>query len=404
MSKAAAPALRYRPSAAPEKGRREKLFVFAFFGVCLLCFAAATPLFAAEKGGWKRTGKLPRQGTVVIRSGLAWMNETAPAFQAVSRALEKELTARGLSVVPYAKPSVPEPMPETPLQQAERARTPSPPEKSTAAPAAAPAVSGDAASEKTEVLAKERKLPKLTLRSYSTPDSDANLPQSVKDVRPPDVSRALYARSQELGMPVVQDFSVPGRIPAEISEDASYADYALVVRFAAIRSWSGAGSVPAFSGTLVAAAGSSALGYGPPASPSASAPNTYGTPGGFVRGYEGAAPNDFWGRDRDFFQRDYQFKHGEPPQYAKPPQDFTPGAGRSSVPEVSGRITPQVSEWAILFLECYDLAPARRGGSPVSVWSASARKALSGGSFAENAAALAQAALAMETRPAAKTP
>lgn len=396
------------PACIPARAARAVLLALC----CGLAAACAIPAFAAnaQSADISRTGAFPKRGTIVIRSGLSWMNETAPAFQAVARELQRELASLGLTVAPYAKPSKLEAMPETPLPP-NTANPSKAGEKMPPAPlkgAAALSPSDEIAREKTESLAKDGKLPQLKLRSYGTPRRDADLPQSVKNVRPPDVSRAMYARSQEQGLPVVHTFAVPGRIPEELESDAAYADYALVVRFASVRSW---GAAPErfmnpsgpLAGTLVAAAGitgSGALGYGPPASPSSSAPpSTYGTPGGYVRGYEGSAPTDFWGRDRDFFQRDYQFKHGAPPQYATPPKGLStpPRRGGPASPDFStfGEIrTPSISEWILLHMDCYDLAPVRNGQKPTLIWSGSARKPAQGEPLANDAASLARAVFA----------
>jgi hypothetical protein len=194
---------------------------------------AATP--SGQTSEVHRNGSLPRQGKIVIHSGLAWMNKTAPAFQTMARGLEKELASLGLTVVPYAKPSKLEEMPKTPLPS--NVNSPAPGTTPKKPVSQGQGTNGEAAQKKADALGKEGKLPKLKLRSYNTPGRDADLPQSVKDLRPPDVSKALFAKSQELGRPVVQNFVIPGRIPAELESDASYADYALVVRFASVRSW-----------------------------------------------------------------------------------------------------------------------------------------------------------------------
>ena len=373
-----------------------------------------SPASAASAADVCRTGSLPRQGKIIIRSGLAWMSETAPAFQTMARGVEKELSSLGLTVVPYAKPSKLDKMPETPLQPS-GARSAQPDLSKPVSPKSS-GVSGETAQKKVDALSKDGKLPKLKLRSYSTPMQDADLPQSVKNVRPPDVSRAMYAKSQELGRPVVQNFAIPGRVPAELESDAEYADYALVVRFASVRSWGALlrrtvpeqyASFMGAPGYLVAAA---PLGYGPPASPSSSAPpNTYGTPGGFIRGYEGSAPNDFWGRDRDYFQRDYMLKHGEKPQYATPPKGLSPNrtdvSGMPGAPDdarFGGRHTLNIDEWILIFIECYDLAPARNGQKPALIWNVSARKPVQGESFAKGVETLARAALSVNAAPTKK--
>ncbi|MDL2209193.1 hypothetical protein LJC26_00090 [Desulfovibrio sp. OttesenSCG-928-O18] len=324
-----------------------------------------------------QAGALPKSGRVVIRSGLAWLDESAPAFQRLAADFSRELTARGLTMVAVA-PSALEAMPKTPLPTSPKTQAPPLPSR----PQAKGNASGDLEAEgKALELGRSGKLPKLTLRGYATPSKDADLPQSVKSVAPPDVTKALYARSQEVGHPVVNSFAIPGRMPKELAADAEIADYAVIIRFASVRAWAAAPDGSHFGppGVLVAASsirGSGSLGFGPPASPSASGQSTYGTPGGYVRGYEGASPNDFWHRDNDFYQRDYMFKHGPQPNYATPPsglspsRDVPPGAaplpGRGHGPSIAG--------WQLLLLDAYDLAPMRTGKKPKHIWQASVRR------------------------------
>ena len=349
--------------------------------LCLAGMAAFAVLFlpvlapaAQEDTHVERSGELPRQGRAIIRSGMAWLDESSPVFHRVSEALAKELTARGLTIVPV-RPSALEPMPKTPLPNKQAAQD----VPARRAPKPEQGASEGVASQKAADLGKTGQLPKLKLRTYGTPDKDADLPESVRNITAPDVTRALYARSQQTGKPVVHSFSVPGRVPKELTDDAKIADYAFIVRLAAVQAWAEAPNpFPFGPGVLVAASsigGTGALGYGPPAQPGQS---TYGTPGGYVRGYEGSAPNDFWGRDRDFFQRDYMFKHGPQPNYATPPSGLSnsrtgtpqPGFG---VGPLRGREHVSNIGWHLLILDCFDLAPARDGKRPVRVWQAAIR-------------------------------
>jgi hypothetical protein len=74
---------------------------------------------------------------------------------------------------------------------------------------------------------------------------------------------------------------------------------------------------------------------------------------------KGAHPTISGGRDRDYFQRDYMLKHGEQPQYATPPKDFSPnrysGPGSYTEPggvsEFGGHHTVNIDEWVLIFIE-----------------------------------------------------
>ncbi len=344
-------------------------------GIVLLAFllAPAAALAAKNETQVQQTGELPRTGRVVIRSGMAWLDETSVVYQRVSAALAKELTARGLTVV-SVKASALEPMPKTPLPNRQPAR-----DRKPRTPKGGPAE--EEAAQKASELGKTGKLPKLALRGYSMPESDADLPDSVRSITSPDVTRALYARSQQQGKPQVGSFAIPGRLPRELADDAAIAGYAIIIRFAAVQAWAEApGPFPYGPGVLVAASsigGTGALGFGTPAQP-APPGNTYGTPGGYARGYEGSAPNDFWHRDSDFYQRDYQFKYGPQPNYATPPSGLSGGgSGRArrgfGVAPLPGRGQVSSIGWNFLLLDCFDLAPVRSGKNPVRIWQASLR-------------------------------
>lgn len=367
--------------------------IAALCALCILFPASGLAQAAKDDTHIEQSGELPGQGRVVLRSGLAWLDETSHAFQNLSSAFAKELTQRGLTIV-SVRPSALEPLPKTPI-----------PNKQTVGAVARPqpvdqaggAAEGEAAQKASE-LGKTGSLPKLTLRRYAAPDKDADLSESVRAITAPDVTRALYARSQQAGKPVVQTFSVPGRLPREIETDASIADYVIIIRFAAVQAWAAAPDSPPFGplealafgslkgspfgpGILVAASsigGTGRLGFGAPAQPAPSAPNSYGTPGGYVRGYEGSAPNDFWHRDNDFYQRDYMFKHGPQPNYATPPTGLSsssPGAQQRGfgVGNLPGRSHVSNIGWHFLVMDGFDLAPVREGKKPVRVWHAAIR-------------------------------
>lgn len=347
-------------------------------GIVVLLFC--TPCAAADRDLVWVSGPLPPKGSIVIRSGLAWLDESSAAFNRVRTVLEKELKSMGFTIVPVS-PSKREPMPETKLPPKERAVAP-------ARQAGGKAAPEDAAALKAEELGKSGKLPQLKLRGYTVPAKDADLPPNVTAITPPDVTRALFARSQQMGRPEVRSFSIPGRMPEELAADAARADYAVLVKFAMVRVMAAApdtnqifpGGLP---GVAVAAVGGGVqgvgrLGFGAPSSPSSSGQSTYGTPGGYVRGYENpSGSGDFWHRDYDFYQRDYQLKHGPEPQYATPPKGFTPYRGLSPAPSPppAGTRASLVSAqgWHLLLLDCFSLAPMRLGKEAEHVWRAASR-------------------------------
>ena len=321
------------------------------------------------------SGKLPRQGRVVLRSGMAWLDETTPTFYRLSSALAKELQDRGLTVV-SVKASELDPMPKTPLPNKQSAR------KGPRKVAAQSGPTEEAAASKASELGKSGQLPKLALRTYATPDSDADLSESVRSITAPDVTRALYARSQQQGRPIVHAFAIPGRMPKELPHDATIADYAIIIRFAAVQTWAAAPNPHPFGpGVMVAATsigGTGALGFGTPAQPAPPGHSTYGTPGGYARGYEGWGRNDFWHRDSDFNQRDYQFKHGPQPQYATPPSGLSGSRSgqqqrQFGVGPLHGREHVATVGWHLILLEGYDLEQIRNGKPPARIWQASVR-------------------------------
>ncbi|MDR3073198.1 MAG: hypothetical protein LBV01_00560, partial [Deltaproteobacteria bacterium] len=275
---------------------RSGLAVLSCAAALLALFPEPAPAARKVPAAAFASGALPRSGRVVLRSGLEWLDEAAPVFQKFAADFGRELTARGLSLV-AVKPSALSAMPETPMprRNSEAGGVDAP--KARPNPARVSGVNDAEAALKASELGHAGRLPKLALRGYSAPSQDADLPETVKAVSSPDVTRALFALSQQRGNPAVNSFAIPGRLPAEIKGDAGIADYAVIVRFASVRLWAGREDkpFPGPPGVLVAAlgvGGSGSLGFGPPASPSARGNGAYGTQGGYMRGYEGSAPND----------------------------------------------------------------------------------------------------------------
>lgn len=358
-------------------------------GVC-----GALPAHAGERAVQTRGfGELPVRGRVVIRTGLAWLGEKAPVFASIASRLEQHLARRGLLVTPVGPSTLAPPPPMPKASSTAREDTAASSQKNrTSLRGGNTAPAEPAMQEKAAELARSGKLPQVSLRGYAAPKKDAELPASVRAVKPPDVQRRLEALSQMRGAPVSATAAIPLRMPPELADDAAKAEYAILIRFAEANLRADLAPLPLsgravarntspLSGVLVAASsigGVGALGIPPPASPSATRRDGYGTPGGFRRGYEGAAPNDFWHRDHDFFQRDYQFKHGDPPAYATPPENFatpgTPGraSGRGAPPAPGVTPLPGLTQH-ILIMECFDIIPMRSGKKPVPVWFSEAR-------------------------------
>ena len=358
------------------------------FWVGLFSFLFSSPVAANQNLCWV-SGPLPPKGTIVIRSGLAWLDESSSVFRVLHATLEKEITHLGFTVIPVA-PSTLDPLPETPLPAKKHSvsSVPSTKEKTEQESLAA---------QKAKELGSGGKLPQLKLRSYTVPQKDADMPPAVMAITPPDVTRALFAKSQQMGQPEMRTFSIPGRMPKELTTDAAKADYVLLAKFAVIRPMTGAEKaapplLDGLSGVSVAAVGVQGvgrLGIGLPAAPSSTRTNRYGTPGGYARGYENpSGSGDFWHRDNDFYQRDYQFKYGPQPQYATPPKDFVPYRGLSPVPSLPHAQTEvylaTVPTWHLLLLDCFALAPTRHGKEPEILWRAASR-ALAEDSSLENA-------------------
>jgi hypothetical protein len=232
-------------------------------------------------------------------------------------------------------------------------------------------------------LARSGRLPQTTLRGYGTLADDAELPAGVMDIAPPDVDRYLFALSQQRERPLLRGGAIPRRVPGELADtDPAIADYALLVRFARFRP-PARGVIPggpgAPSGGGVAAGrvgGVGALGFGAPSGGSfAGRGGGYGSPGGFLRGYEGNAPDrDFWNRDADFRRRDYTLLHGPQPVAGSPPRGLSgpvdgAGAQGGNAPAHPASFAPPAAGYLVLELELYDLAPVRSGGKPALVWS-----------------------------------
>ena len=373
------------------------VLLFSLLPVLSACAAKETPIHIESSGG------LPSSGRVVIRSGLAWMNEDSALFRSMRASLVPLLQQRGLTVV-EAPPSALSPMPgprdpgAVPTA-AELGASPRP------AGHAGDQVAADAAARQTP--GKPLKLP-----AYTIPSDDAKLPPSVLAVVPVDPMEILFARSQVDGMPLLRRGGrIPGRIPAEVlTVDPGLAEYTLVVRATMVRPQA---TVRMFGpgGGSGGIGGVSTLGYGAPAPSAPPAPAYGGSPVDYAKGYEGAAPNDTWGRQNDMLARDYMTKYGPQPQYATPPN--VPGAaggpggvgsvggsglaggvvpGVAGVPGAGGpamngdpiflnAVPGGVTGFAVE-MECYDLGKVAATGKPVPIWSGVAQRRADQAGFA----------------------
>ncbi|MDL2267634.1 hypothetical protein LJC46_06570 [Desulfovibrio sp. OttesenSCG-928-G15] len=299
------------------------------FGFCLISACAAkTPETAPLV---VHAGALPVSGTVVIRSGLSQTSETSQLFAGLQRALASALATKGLKVVNA---------PASSLSMAgltgNRYTAPDGPARQ----AVQQPRSGNAGQ-------KNAQPQKLRLARYTIPTNDADLPESVMRVTPPDSQALLFARSQQSGRPtLVRAGAIPGVIPNEtLATDPKLAEYTLICRFAeASTDGLAALSKPADlvtasgnkarslhsdnSGTILVAAelirGVSRMGYGA-ASRAAPPRPTYGSsPYDYRRGYVGNSPypGDPWHRDADFKARNYMLRHGPAPEDASPPAQY----------------------------------------------------------------------------------
>ncbi len=240
-----------RPEKRPET-RACGLFAAVLFFLVLrgaLCAAAPLP---EDPQLLRVTGTLPAQGRVVIRSGLAWMDEDSPRFALLARELGQGLAARGLSVAD-APLSVLEPLPKgsTELRDAPV------PEIGRRGRRQRPMSMQEAVARMQAMqLAREGKLPQTRFAAATdvlagvpvagnrtaAPIAPAPAPkrQNVQpngSVAQPVLAGAELARfalSQEQGVPELRgQVSIPARVPLELRiTDPAIADYALVARFA----------------------------------------------------------------------------------------------------------------------------------------------------------------------------
>lgn len=364
--------------------------------------AAATPTHKEQ------SGSLPKTGSIALRSGLEWMNESSQLFIELRQVVEPLLTARGLSVA-----EVPE---------------------STLAPLPA-GLDGQGAA----ATGKKQTAKGITLKSYSEAtgvNTGKRAAAKTQEVVPPIL---FFAQTQLEGAPVMlRGGRIPGHVPPEVkSHDTENLDYIIICRMTAVSPGyisqseppaSGAdGATPAlafeppvFTGNpndFVTAAGPiqgvGTLGYGS-SMPAVPPRSSYGnTPGDYARGYEGNSPvpGDPWHREADMRARDYQLKNSPPAQVATPPAEtgrvvgppdtaptpslpkpplpgdtdmpaVSPGPAPSRPPQSPSTSTkkssggtktlfkgkrPAIAGYA-LEMECYDLKPAKAGKQPKIVW------------------------------------
>ena len=375
----------------------------SLFSITALQVWAAAPPTHKEQ-----SGSLPKSGSIALRSGLEWMNESSDLFQQLKTVVEPLLTAKGLSIM-----EIPD---------------------STLAPL--PAGIGERGGA-AKSAGKQQSAKAIKLQSYSEAggtSSGSSASGASQGLIPPVL---FFAQTQLDGAPIMlRGGRIPGRLPLEVkSHDAANIDYVIICRMTAVSPGyiSEVETAPHiavavnddlsenanFNGNpddFVTSAGTvqgvGTLGYGSstPASPPRS---SYGsTPGDFNRGYEGNSPvpGDPWNREADLRARDYQLKNSPPAQVASPPADTgrvaappepaptpslpkPPLPGDTDMPAVSPGPAPSrpaqdpssakktlgtsgtffkgkkpaIAGYA-LELECYDLKPAKAGKEPKVIW------------------------------------
>ncbi|MDL2272599.1 hypothetical protein LJC23_06165 [Desulfovibrio sp. OttesenSCG-928-I05] len=350
-------------------------------------------------------GEQPEAGRVVLRSGLAWLDESSPVYQPLWAELRRVCEEKDWRVVPVP-PSRMKPLPDNPVPGGSGGVRVPDASVYTAAESGLrqprqfradgrPEAGEDLRTQaKAAELARAGKLPATRLQGYASPANDAELPPSVMAVTPPDIATYLFALSQLRGRPLLRGVpSIPLHIPQELTtDDPARADYAILVRFAVIaqpvrgsgRTLNGGRSSGGSAGTLIRGVGS--LGFGASGSTGLYGGNTRGSGSmsGYMRGYDGNAPgSDMWHRDADYRRRDYARLVGPKPVESAAPQALsgdvnrevpqslaaTAGAAASALPAVSA---PSGGEYLVLELEIYDLAPARDGDEARVIWSGKA--------------------------------
>lgn len=366
--------------------------------VLLLSFAACAPLRGVESAV---RGETPDGGRVVLRSGLAWLDESAPVFQPLLAELRRLCEENGWTVVDAA-PSRTAPVPDDPLPPGASSPAALPDDSIYSRPGAGryradgrPEAEEDVRTrERAAELAKAGRLPETKLRGYEAPADDGQLPPSVMAVSPPDFSTFLFAQSQLRGRPSFRGTgSIPFRVPDEMrSLDPAAAEYALLFRFAVVSpparvgapirtGGGGAALAPVGGGGGYAApplvGGIGTLGFGVSGGTGlyGGSGRGLGSVGDYMRGYEGNAPGSgSWSRDADYRSRNQARQMGPEPVQSVPPHglshsvdDGGRSAGQGDVP--AGMPVLPYSGILVLEMDLYDLAPARDGGDIRLLWS-----------------------------------
>ena len=394
----------------PTGPRRAVLPLLSAILLMVLLLPQPASLAATTPTHKEQSGNLPKSGSIALRSGLQWMNESSPLFRELRAEAKRMLTQRGLTV---------HDVPDSFL-------APLPPE-----------LGGPATGGKAQTSSQKKAGANLTLGSYSEA-TGVGKNGATSRIAQGDASQDLFfTYSQLQGTPVMfRGGRIPGRLPSEmISHDAHNLDYVIICRVAAVSPgfisavespllFAGADNAgtgteaPLSSGDpddFVTAAGPmrgvDTLGYGA-SMPSVAPRSSYGTtPGDYARGYEGNSPNDPWNREADMKARDYQLKNSPPAAVATPPAATgitvpprepspspslpkpplpgdtdmpaispgpapsnppqSPSASVAQMPPGSAKLfkgkKPAIAGYA-LEMECYDLTPAKAGKKPTVVW------------------------------------
>ena len=219
-------------------------YALCIFGVAVCTLALSTPASAIPAQNQNpqivsHSGTLPKHGRLIIRSGLAWMDETAPLFVFLIRALSQNLTAKGFNITATS----PSKLEKLPLGT-EEVRNAKVPELSGGGGRRGQRVLSvpEAVARMNAMhLSREGRLPRLSPAKVTSPLPAAHAARNEQETKGRLVGVPLtnpelirFALTQEAGHPALRGHSdIPGRLPHELWEtDSDKADYVLVVKFA----------------------------------------------------------------------------------------------------------------------------------------------------------------------------
>ena len=209
------------------------IFLVAVCALGLSAPAGAMPAQGQNPQIVARSGALPQHGRLIIRSGLAWMDETSLLFASLSRELSQDLTAKGFDIV-ETSPSRLEKLPPG-TEGVRNAKVPELPGGGGRRGQRAMSVPEAVTRMNAMHLAREGRLPRLTpAKAPSTARNEQETGILLMGVPLTKPELIRFALTQEAGYPALRGHAdIPGRLPHELREtDPDNADYALVVKFA----------------------------------------------------------------------------------------------------------------------------------------------------------------------------